>query len=209
VSFSSEHPSEWTLELYAEEALPAEESAHVASHAESCIRCAGEIATLRSLFSAIDALPRFSPSPSFDDAVMARVRIAPQHSPLYSWLLRVLPSTRRGWMLFLGLAAAPALPIVAAVAWLLTNTTVTVSGLWGLATSWASDFAWSALVATTGAVVESNALAALQSLVFQLIGVPPMVLLAGALLFAIGIPLSAWTLYRTLRTPTRGTAYAL
>jgi anti-sigma factor RsiW len=209
VPFSSEHPSEWTLELYAEEALPPAESALLASHVDVCVRCAGEVATLRSLFHAMESLPRFSPSPAFADSVMSRVRLAPQHSPLYAWLLRALPSTRRGWILFLGLAAAPALPIIALVAWLLTNTSVTLSGLWSITTAWANDAAWSLLVATTGAVVESNALATIHSVYEQLLAVPLPVLLTGLLVVTVGIPLSAWTLYRTLRTPDRGTAYAL
>jgi hypothetical protein len=209
VAFSSEHPSEWTLELYAEEALPGEEGALVGEHVESCVRCAGEVATLRSLFAAMVELPRFSPSPVFSDTVMSRVRIAPHHSVVYAWLLKLLPSTRRGWMLFLGIAAAPAIPMIAAVFWLLTHPTMTLSALWTDVSRWVSDASWSLFVNVSGAAVESNAATALQSLVGQLFGVPPLVLVAGLLLFAVAIPLSAWTLYRTLRTPSRGTAYAL
>jgi hypothetical protein len=140
--------------------------------------------------------------------VMSRVRIAPQPSPIYAWLLRVLPATRRGWALLLGLALAPALPIFALIAWLVTNPMVTPAGLWNVATEWLGDAAWSAFVSLTGGVVESNAVVNAHAIITRILATPIELLLGAGLLLGVGIPLSAWILYRTLRTPTRGSMYA-
>lgn len=205
---SSEHPSGWTLELFAEEALPGDENALVGKHVSQCGQCYAEVESLQFLFGAFAALPEHSPSEDFADRVMSRVRIAPQHSPIYAWILRVLPATRRGWALLLGLAIAPALPIFALAAWLLTNPMVSPSGLWNVATEWLGDAAWSAFVTVTGGVVESNAVVNAHAIVTRILETPTEILLGAGLLLGVGIPLSAWILYRTLRTPDRGSMYA-
>jgi anti-sigma factor RsiW len=207
VPYTANHPSEWTLELLAEDALAPDEQAKVAAHVETCSRCAGEVEAFRSLYATLSTLPQLAPSAGFADAVMARVNTAP-HAATASWLVRWLPSTQRGWAFLLGLALAPALPVIALVAWVATNPLVSPQGLWEAGSSWVREAAWSLLVAVLGGAVESPALASARALFEQLAAVPLEYLIGGALLLAIGIPLSVWTLYRTLRTPPRGTAYA-
>jgi hypothetical protein len=207
VPYSSEHPADWTLELLAEGALAPEEQTRVTAHVEHCERCAAEVDIYRTLFSAMAALPRFAPSLNFADTVMARVTITPP-TVVPEWLTAWLPSTRRGWALLLGLSLAPALPLIALVAWILWNPQVTAGGLVETGSEWLRDAGWSFLVSSAGWVVESRALAWAQLLVAELLQTPLEVLAAGFLVFAIGIPLSVWTLYRTLRTPPGGTTYA-
>lgn len=204
----SEHPSDWTLELLAEGALPPESEARVAQHVAACARCAAEVEAYRSLFAAMASLPRFEPSPSFDDAVLARVRIAPQRAAAAAWLARWLPSTSRGWLVLLGLALAPALPLIALVAWLLSRPMVTAAGLWQVGSTWAREAAWSLVVRAAAQAVESGVAEWGGSVLERLRATPPEVLTVGTLILAVGIPLSVWTLYRTLRTPTGGTTYA-
>jgi hypothetical protein len=208
VPLSPEHPAGWTLELYAEEALPGDEGTRVGAHVRGCLACSSEVESFRSLFREMATLPQLSPSFDFSDAVMARVKITPHHSPVYAWLLRWLPSTRRGWALLLGLAMAPALPIILLVAWVISNPMVTPAGLWSFTTDWLRDGAWSLLVGMAGRIVESDTITGAQALVNSIFALPAEILLGAGLMLGIGIPLSVWVLYRTLRTPTRGSMYA-
>jgi anti-sigma factor RsiW len=204
----AEHPSDWTLELLAEGELPPGQQAEVAAHVEDCARCASELEGYRALFVALSGLPRFEPSIDFGAAVMARVRIAPVADPLFARFVRWLPATRRGWILLLLACMAPALPVIALVAWLVSQPLFAPSALIEWGGVWMRDTGWSLLTRTLVAVMESSVLAWGNALVERLLEMPVEILAGGALLLAVGIPLSAWTLYRLLRTPVGGTVYA-
>lgn len=205
--YSFEHPSDWTLELLAEDALGPDEAAKVRAHVDSCVQCGAEVEAYRAVFASLAMMPTFEPSSGFADSVMARVQVAPQPA-MAQWLVRWLPATRRGWTLLLGLAMAPALPLLALVGWIVADPLVTAGGLWQLTTGWTRDVGWSILVEALGGLVDSNLVYAARLAVGRLLAVPVEILVGGALLFAVGIPFSVYTLYRTLRAPRGETTYA-
>ena len=61
---------------------------------------------------------------------MARVQIAPQESPALAWLRRWVPNTRRGWALVGAAIVAPAVPILALLAWMLSQPLLSPATLW-------------------------------------------------------------------------------
>jgi anti-sigma factor RsiW len=207
VSYAAEHPTDWTLELLAEGELLPEEQARVSTHVEQCARCAAEMEAYRALFATMAELPQFSPSPLFPEHVMERVTIAPA-SGLPAWLTAWLPKTQRGWLALFGLSVVPVLPIVALVWWVITHPNISIGMLWQTGAAWMQDTSWALLVRVLGTAVESNLVAWGGVLVDRVMEVPLGILVLGALVFAVGIPLSAWTLYRTLRAPSGGTTYA-
>jgi anti-sigma factor RsiW len=204
----SEHLSEWTLELLAEGELPAGERKAAAAHVETCLHCASEVEAYRALFASLAALPSFAPSIGFADAVMARVRLAPQESPLMARLRRWLPTTTRGWI-FLALACLPpALPILALVAWVLSQPVVSPVdvGRWGAA--WLREAGWATLMRGVEWFAASGTFALLSGAWSALATVPTSTLSFFAFLIAVAVPLSAWTLVHLLRTPAAGVAHA-
>lgn len=202
------HLPEWTLEQLAEGDLAPHEHREAMRHVDACGRCSAELEGYRALFAALGEVPRFAPSPGFSDAVMARVQIAPRTSPALVRARRWLPKTPRGWTLAAAALVAPALPLVAAVAWLLSQPLVSVASLWqwaslgaqtGLQTAGTMLLQWGA---STG-VVEWFRLAyhaALQ--------IPLGALSAAIVLLAIAMPLSVWALVRLVRTPMGDATYA-
>ena len=202
------HLTSETLEQFAEGSLPASETAPVDAHLQGCERCSAELDTVRSLFTMLEDLPRFAPSPAFGDAVMARVQIAPQESRALAWLRRWVPSTRRGWVLLGAAAVAPVVPLLALVAWVLSQPLLSPSTLaqWATirtqsagqaAAAWLFETAMSLEVADrAGALLD-----AMQALPTSAVG--------GAVVFlGIAMPLSAWTLIRLTRTPMGSVTHA-
>lgn len=202
------HLTDWTLEQLAEGELSPLERERAEDHLQECPRCAGELAGYRALFEALSSVSRPAPSAAFADAVMARVRLRPAEHPALAWLRRLLPSTRRGWALLLGALAAPGVPVVALLAWLLARPMVTPAGLVRWAADGARDLALAAFVHAGEWLSSSGAAARAWDLVEPAAALPRSALAGGALLLAVGVPLSAWTLYKLLRTPTRGTTHA-
>lgn len=205
---SAAHLGEWALELLAEGALPAPERELAAAHLERCERCAAELEAYRSLFTALGDLPRFAPAQSFNEAVMARVRIGPPASALALQLERWMPSTRRGWLALLTALGIPSISLVGMVVWLLTHPLVSARGLG----EW--------LVLETGALISAGLDAAVgwgraagasmwaRTLLGTVQGVPLDTLLPAIAAAGFLIPLSGWALYRLARTPTGNATYA-
>jgi hypothetical protein len=196
------------LEQLAEEALSAAEAAEARGHLESCRRCAGELDSYRGLYMMLSGLPRFAPSPGFSEQVMARVQIAPKESILTAWLRRLVPTTRRGWLLLGTIVTAPTTPVLALFGWILLQPLVTPSALvqWVLlriqattqaSVAWLSEQATSAwsweLLATTYTALQA---------------IPSSALAGGFALVSICIPLSAWGLLKLTRTPGARVTYA-
>jgi anti-sigma factor RsiW len=207
VSYSPEHPADWTLELLAEGALPPDEQERLTDHVEGCSRCATEVEVYRSLFVALSELPKFAPSPDFAAAVMARVTVA-KPATVPAWMTRWMPSSWQGWAVLLGLCMAPTLPVIAAVWWIATHPEWSFSSLWAAGTTWAENTGWSLMVTVLGTATESRLAAWSRFLMEELVRMPIEILVIGVLVLAVGIPASVWTLYRTLRTPPKGTVYA-
>lgn len=203
----SQHLDDWTLEALAEGMVGDMERRTALAHLEACARCTAELEGYRALFAAIGDLPRLAPSPQFGDAVMARVRI-PQPSPLLAWLQRWAPATRRGWVLLVAALVAPVLPVIAAVGWVLSRPAVSVGSLWQQAAGGATSTAGAALDRIFQWGIDSGAFSRVQSVIDAVQGVPLETLAAVLMIFAVAIPLSAWSLFRLLRTPMGSATYA-
>ena len=79
---SASHLTESAVEQLADELLKGREREMAEAHVESCVACAARLEASRALIEALSALPRFAPSPSFSDEVMANIRISPRASPV-------------------------------------------------------------------------------------------------------------------------------
>lgn len=203
----TQHLDDWTLEQMAEGMLSEMELPGAIAHVESCGRCEAELEGYRALHAALSGLPRLAPSPAFSDAVMARVRI-PAPSPVWAAIQRWLPSTRRGWALVSAAIVAPALPLVWLVSWILTQPGVSAAGMWQQATAGAQSVGTDVVAQVFEWGLDSGVFGAARSVVEALQTVPLETLggVFGAL--AIAIPLSAWSLFRLVRTPMRNASYA-
>jgi anti-sigma factor RsiW len=205
---SAAHLTEWTLELLAESALPENEVAQAKRHLEQCDRCSAELEAYRVLAAALSDLPRFAPSVEFSDAVMARVKMAPVADPIYTRVVRLLPTTPRGWGMLVAAAVAPALPLIALVAWVLTQPLVSIGGLW----HWTSDQVVETAQMTAAYIAERSdalgLLGAAEWVTHSIQALPLGTLVLAAAVLAIAIPLSAWSLVRLVRTPMGKVTYA-
>jgi hypothetical protein len=202
------HLTDWTLEQLAEESLPEAELAGATAHVEACALCAAELEGYRALFSTLSDLPRFAPPPAFADAVMARVRVAPQPSPVWVRVQRWLPRTRGGWAVLGAALAAPAAPLVALVVWFLSQPLVSTSALGAWATEMLRTAAGTALAEVLGWGVDTGVFGWVQ-LAYQTARSIPLETVGVVLaLLAVAIPLSAWSLVRLVRAPMGNATYA-
>lgn len=202
------HLSPWTLEQLAEGSLPSEERRMASQHVQACGRCAAELDSVQDLFSALADLPRFAPAAGFNDAVMASVSIAPRASLVPAWLARWLPATGRGWTMLVSAIAAPALPLILLVLWLLTKPLVSVETLWIWGGGKVSNAAQAGWTAAVDLGLESGAFAIANSALQSAAAVSPALVAAVITVFAIAIPLSAWSLVRFARSPLGQSNYA-
>jgi hypothetical protein len=205
VQTPSEHVPGWTLELFAEEALPPGEQEDVAAHVASCAHCAAEVASHQALFAELAALPRLAPSPAFADLVMARVRV-PQPSPFELWLQRVLPNTRREWMICLAALAVPAGAAAALVAWLISHPAVSLLSGWSI--DQARTELWALFLGGAGWLARTGLLAKAEAFAAPLLSLSPSTWIVLGIGIAVATPLSAWALYRLLRAPHGDLSYA-
>lgn len=208
VSDSNAHLTDWTLEQLAEGSLSGSEQQSAAAHLESCARCTAELDGCRALFTALSGLPRFAPSAEFGDLVISRIRIGPRPSPVVERVRRWLPATRRGWMWLAVALITPALPLIGMLAWLLSQPMVTAVSLVQWGTRWVAGIGGSAVntvIRWEEAVGLDRVGVAAQS---ALSAIPSGVLVAIALLVAVGIPFSAWSLVRLVRKPMGDVHYA-
>lgn len=203
-----QHLSDWTLDQMAEGDLSPTERQRAVLHLEVCDRCSAELAGYRALYAALSHLPRFEPSATFNDAVIARVRTAPKPRPVITWLRGLAPKTRRGWILLGSAAVAPALPVIAVALWLLTHPLLTPGALWEWVAMQGSTVGVAATALLTGWVTGTGVTALAEGGYRLLSGVPALALTAFLVALAIAIPASAWALVRLLRTPTRDVSYA-
>ena len=207
VPHPSWHLPEETLEAVAEGGLPPGDRSEAAAHLAACSRCAAEIEAYRSLFAALSTLPRFAPPVAFTDAVMARVTL-PQPILQVDRLAEWLPSTRRGWSIFTLAALVPTILVVMLLGWLLSWSPVAPTLLvpWGIER--VRQIAAVGLSGANGWVLDSGVLDQLWSFVEPLTGIPMGTLSVLAVLFAVAIPLSAWSLLHLTRTPLRKVSHA-
>ena len=202
------HLSDWTLEQMAEGLLPQAEHRDAALHLESCARCASVVDGYHALFAALADLPRFAPSPGFSDAVIARTRLTPEPGPIAVWLRRYMPKTRRGWALLSTAIVAPALPILAALVWLLTHPLLTPASLWQWVTLQGTTAGASTGVVALRWATNSGVSGLMRAAYDAARGVPLETVTVLATLLAIAIPLSVWAIVRLVRTPMKDVTYA-
>ena len=202
------HLSDWTLDLLAEDALSHAARTQAESHVRECARCAGELAAARAVITALSSLPRFEPSPSFSDAVMARVVPLPQQAVAQARVRRWLPRTSRGWMMMGVLSVAPMASLLALLVWMLSHPMVSAGAMWGMAQHWARETAWSALARAAEALVRSGAWEWVADGMARLAAVSSTQAGAAGIAMLIAIPASAWLMARLLRTPMGGNTHA-
>ncbi|HEX2190303.1 MAG TPA: zf-HC2 domain-containing protein [Longimicrobiaceae bacterium] len=210
MSNSFGHVPQWTLELYAEGALPPGEREEVGAHVEHCAYCTAELEASRALFASLAQLPRFAPEPDFSDAVMARVTIRPEGSAALARVRRWLPATRKGWMGLFSVLLAPFVPLLAVAAWLLSYPLVTVSGLATMGQRWASE-AGGALADGAVGLVAGMGIGIVgwgRGLAEAMWANPTSEVSLVAMFMAAATPVAAFTLVRLLRTPMGGVSHA-
>lgn len=201
------HLSALTLERLAEGDLGGNEADAARVHLATCSRCTAELEAFGTLFTLLQGLPRYAPSPAFADAVMARVQIAPRESRLMVYLRRLLPTTRRGWLLLATILAAPATPFIAFAVWLLFQPLVSPATLW----QWTQLRLEGAAQAAAGWVIEhinTTGREWLEVVQTTAQGVPDTALSGAIAVMAVAIPLSAWALVRLTRSPSQRVFHA-
>ena len=208
VSDSGTHLSDWTLEQLAEGQLPAAEHREARLHVESCSRCASVVDGYQALFAALSDLPRFAPSAGFSDAVIARTRLTPEPGPVTLWIRQFMPKTRRGWALLGTAVVAPALPVIAALLWLLTHPLLTPASLWQWITMQGSAIGASTSVVALRWATGSGVAGLMRGAYDAARALPLETVTIVATLLAIAIPLSAWAIVRLVRTPMKDVTYA-
>lgn len=203
----TQHLDDWTLDELAEGTLSEMERSGAMAHVEECGRCAAELAGYRALYAALSGMPRLEPSATFNDAVMAQVRV-PQGSPIWSWLIAWLPTTRRGWSIVGAVLAAPTLTLLGMIGWVLTHPGVSMSSLWNGALTGGQSMAAAGFDRALSWGLSSGLFGWVQGAVDALQAVP-LETAAGVLgVLAVAIPLSAWSLYRLVRAPMGHATYA-
>ena len=214
------HPATETLEAYAEGTLESGDRAVFESHLLGCERCQAEVEEWRSLFAALETLPRFAPPTGFADRVMARVRIPQPHTAWSAQALaqvraagqraqRFMPHTTRAWGLVAALLALPILVGGAIVTWLLTRSYVTADALWVATVSTLDNGAQRLGTAVVQGAMSTDVAAWLATNLSTFVQTAGMrgvgVALGGALVMTT---LSIWVLYRNLfRSTTRESSY--
>lgn len=208
VPSSAAHLTESAVEQLADELLKGREREMAEAHVESCVACAARLEASRALIEALSALPRFAPSPSFSDEVMANIRISPRASPVLAWVRHWTPATRRGWTLLVAALLAPMLPLAGLAVWVATSPVLTAG----------SVVEWTVLQGRSLAMeIGSTAtrwgmqvgLPQWAEGIFELLqGVPLDALIFMLIFLAVAIPLSAWSIVRLVRTPTGNVTYA-
>jgi hypothetical protein len=196
-----EHLTALEIEQLAEGMLPQGELASARAHVDACTRCAVELEAFESLFARLGELPRYAPSAAFADAVMARVQIAPEESAAFAWLRRLVPTTRRGWLLLASAVVAPALPIVALVALVLTQPLLSPVTLWQWTLLRTQSTAQAGFAWLYDRAINSGAYGFAESGYTTVQSLPMTAIGIAAVLVAIAIPLSGWGLLRLTRTP--------
>ena len=204
----TDHLETQTLAQLAEGTLQSAEAVEARVHLDRCARCSTELEAFTSLFGSLGELPRFAPSPAFADAVMARVRIAPQESPALAWLRRLAPTSRRGWILLAVASVAPALPIFALVIWLLTQPLLTPATLWQWTLLRAQAASQTSAAWLFDRAINSGLLGWAEGSLAAVRTFPVEALGGIVAILAVAIPLSVWGIVRLTRAPSASVTYA-
>ncbi len=202
------HPPDDVIQSLVEGTLRREERTRVATHVHSCSRCTAELEGYRMVIVGLSELPRFAPSADFGDAVMARVKVAPEPNAVVARVLNWLPRTRAGWSWFVLALLFPIAALAGVGVWLSSQFVVSPS----LTLSWTltrlrSDIAAAAMRGADW-IGERELWAVAERGAAALAALPPGLLAIAAVFFAVAIPASGWLLVRLLQTPMGDRSHA-
>jgi hypothetical protein len=194
------HLSELALEMWAADEAEAHETGAIQSHLEACPACRAREAEWRGLFHALASLDPAEPSPAFDDAVMAHLRLpAEEEVAAAAWLPRL---ARRLRPVVLGAAAIWTAAVLVGTAWVQTRLDVPLTTVLTGLLAYVRQLTLEALI-RVAAFLHLNGFGDVWNQASQLSG--PGVLVAVALMTSISglaIWTLVWTLYRIAGTRT-------
>jgi anti-sigma factor RsiW len=194
------------LQDYLETRLAARVSARIDAHLDTCAVCRSELATLRKVSQALDAMGQLSPSPEFGLRVMAawrveqmvQVAMAPttRWGHVMAWARSRAPSTRQGWAAVMGVATAPAVVLGLLIQSIFSSPLVTLGNLAAFARIKMVDV----VVALSGQIapaLEAAGLDGFAGIMLDALSSPTVA--AGAATVASGLTFAAlWVVYRSL-----------
>ncbi len=216
------------IQDYLDGLLAARVRHRVEAHVATCGACRTEVEGWKVLVTGLEALAPVAPPAGFADRVMARVQVAAvarvtqaqsarERASLGTRLAarvaegagRLLPSTRRGWLVAGGVAIAPAAGVVAAIAAVVLHPLLTFGDLF-------TFFRWRALDAVGGVgaaamsrLVESPIVHTLVEALSALVQASPAALGGAATLAVVLLGTATLVVYRNLIAPSlTGEAHA-
>ncbi len=200
------HIGSGPLQDYLEGRLAARTATRIDTHLDTCAVCRSELAALRRVGQALDALPPYSPSPEFGLRVMAAWRVeqmaavamAPttRWGRVAAWARTRTPSTRQGWAALMGLATAPAVVIALMIQAVFASPLVTFGNLLAFARLKASGLV-GGLSAQVVSALDAAGLGGAASVVAESLSTPMVA--AGAATVLSGLTFGAlWVVYRFL-----------
>jgi hypothetical protein len=205
---STAHLSESAVEQMADGLLTEQELERAEAHVQECAACAAQLEASLALFAALAQLPRFAPSSEFADHVMASIQVTPRASPVFAWIRHWAPETRRGWTLLIAALLAPMLPLFGVAAWVASNPVVSAPAVlrWSFLQGRALALNAGTTLARWG--VDLGIQGRMEGIYLLARGVPLDAVIVALVILAVAIPLSAWSLFRLVRTPTGNVTYA-
>lgn len=211
------HPGPELVLSYLDGALAERRSSRLEAHLEGCTACRAEVGEWRRVFRALDEIGRFAPPEGFADVVLSRVGTAREAvrrpeprsaGRLAGWIEGLRPRTWKGWAVAGGVAAAPAVAMVAGVLALFSHPLLTPSNLGAFLWWQISGAARTLLSGATQSLMESPLLFQIWEAVLTVAG-SPETLGIGALAFSAATLTAVWILYRYLISePLPGRGYA-
>jgi anti-sigma factor RsiW len=212
---ASEHLAPERIHELVEGALSGARKRSAAAHLAACGPCRAEAESWQALFRTLDELPVLEPSPEFGARVMAAVnvkvvaaRTAESRLPVWKRLTgrvldagrRLIPSTRRGWILTGGALSAPAVALAVTLGAVVAHPLLTLGDLVAFAWWRIGDLAGAVGTWAMSRVVASPLLAQAWGLV-ELAAASPGVAVGGLLVLWTAMLGAAWVLYRNVVQP--------
>lgn len=203
------HPTAERIEALVEGSLDQGEAVVVESHVRGCAQCQVEAEELRSLFTALSRLERFTPSVGFAERIMLQVRLPdPWYVRAGQAVQTFIPRSRRGWAFASSMLAIPAVSFTALILWLLSKPYVTSEGLvaftWHRVSGGASD----TINELGAAILHSNFAVWFARGIEMLSGAGVRGAGTAAVVIAATMAVSGWILYKNLfRSPDRRSDY--